>query len=107
MSLRSLVRRPVVAAVTVGLAAATSIGVTAPVSSAIAWRDYECRHLEYHARLRTLDGYGCTPLYINHEPMENTLITRTDSRRWLYECEIVKEVVGGHNEIVGAHCNPI
>ncbi|MFI8850028.1 hypothetical protein [Streptomyces sp. 891-h] len=107
MSLRSLVRRPVIAAVTVGLAAATSIGVTAPASSAVAFRDYRCRHLDYDSRLHMLDGFNCTPLFINHEPMENTLITKPGSRRWLYECEIVKEVVGSNNDIVGSRCTPI
>ncbi|KUL38155.1 hypothetical protein ADL22_18745 [Streptomyces sp. NRRL F-4489] len=107
MSLRSLVRRPVIAAVTVGLVAVASIGVTAPASSAVALRDYRCRHLDYDARWRHLDGYDCTRLYINHAPMEDTLIMRTGGRRWLYECEIVKEVVGGDNEIVGSRCNAI
>ncbi|MDI6409783.1 hypothetical protein G3260_006387 [Streptomyces albus] len=107
MSLRSLVRRPVIAAITVGLTAVTTIGVTAPTSSAVALVDYRCRHLEYTPHLRMLDGYGCERLYINHMPVGNTLITKPGARRWLYECEIVKEVVGSKNDIAGAYCTPI
>ncbi|GEB48131.1 hypothetical protein [Streptomyces cacaoi] len=107
MKLRSFVPRPLVAAFAVGLAAAVSVGAAAPQADAVAFRDYRCRHLEYTPHLRMLDGYDCTPLFVNHEPMDNTLIMKTGGRRWLYECEIVKVVVGSEKDIVGAHCKPI
>jgi hypothetical protein len=105
MNVRSLVRRPVLAAVAAAaLAGATSVVAGASTAHALG-TDYVCAGFGCEEE-GVLYGHGCEAYYANHAPT-GVLFQYRGERQYVFECVSAHPSPQDETEVLGLVCHPL